>query len=245
MDGKSRRLARARVLAAMESGPDGAAPLAGGAENEPARTSTAERLLDTAAKLFWTKGYASTTTREIAELLGVRKASLYHHISGKEDLLFQISVNSLEHITREVTVAVEACDDPVERVRTLIGAHVASMIEDQDKHSVMLTELRALSPGRRAQIVAMRDEYERVVFGVLERACAAGALRGDVPVKYLALSLLNLLNWSIFWFQPDGGLSRGQLAEYLATLYLSGACKAAEGGHLETEPPARSRRIHR
>ncbi len=191
------------------------------------RSSTAERLLDTAAKLFWTKGYASTTTREIADVLGVRKASLYHHIGSKEDLLFQISVHSLEHITREVTVAVEACDDPVERVRTLIHAHVSSMIEDQDKHSVMLTELRALSPGRRAEIVAMRDDYERLVAGVLDRACVAGVLRDDVPVKYLALSLLNLLNWSIFWFQRDGGLSPDQLADYLAALYLSGASKAA------------------
>ena len=196
-------------------------------------------MLDTAAKLFWTKGYASATTREIAELLGVRKASLYHHINSKEDLLFEISVNSLEHITRGVAAAVEGICDPVERVRTLIHAHVASMIADQDKHSVMLTEMRALSPERRAQVVAMRDDYERLIAGVLEGACVAGALRSDVPVKYLALSLLNLLNWSIFWFQRDGDLSPDQFARYLATVYLGGACKAAEGGRLETDLTAR------
>ncbi|MBD5656235.1 MAG: TetR family transcriptional regulator [Candidatus Eremiobacteraeota bacterium] len=221
----------------MKSGSDGATRLVDGADPPP-RGSTSERLLDTAAKLFWTKGYASTTTREIAELLGVRKASLYHHISSKEDLLFEISVSSLEHITSGVKEAVEAIDDPLERVRTLVRAHVASMIADQDKHSVMLTELRALSPARRTRIVAMRDAYERLVASVLERACDAGALRSDVPVKYLALSLLNLLNWSIFWFQREGGLSPGRFAEYLATLYVRGAWKAAEGGHLETEPPA-------
>ena len=200
--------------------------------------TTSERLLDTAAKLFWTKGYASTSTREIAEVLGVRKASLYHHINSKEDLLYQISVNSLEHIINGVAAAVEASDDPIERVRTLIHAHVASMIADQNKHSVMLTELRALSPGRRTEIVAMRDEYERLVAGVLGGACVSGALRSDVPVKVLALSLLNLLNWSIFWFQRDGGLSPAMLAEYLATLYLSGACKAAEGVPIKTKSPA-------
>lgn len=226
------------MLVAAESRPKTATPLVEGTEKAPARTSTSERLLDVAAKLFWTKGYAATTTREIAELLGVRKASLYHHISSKEDLLFEISVSSLEHITRDVTAAVEATEDPVERVRTLIHAHVASMIADQDKHSVMLTELRALSAGRRLQIVAMRDDYERLIARVLERARAAGALRSDVPVRYLALGLLNLLNWSIFWFQREGGLSPGRLAKYLATLYLSGARKAAEGGRLATESPS-------
>ncbi len=221
----------------MDSERHGARGPTDAADNAPPRTPTSERLLDAAAELFWAKGYASTTTREIAAVLGVRKASLYHHMGSKEDLLFKISVNSLEHITRAVAAVAEATDDPTERVRTLIAAHVASMIADQNKHSVMLTELRALSPGRRSQIVAMRDDYERLVYGVLERACIAGALRRDVPVKYLTLSLLNLLNWSIFWFQREGGLSPERLAEYLATLYLSGACKAAEGRHLETESP--------
>ncbi len=82
----------------MESGPDTATRLVDRAENAPA------------AKLFWTKGYASTTTREIAEVLGVRKASLYHHISCKEDLLFEIPVNSCDlrnfaHIAPRATIA--------------------------------------------------------------------------------------------------------------------------------------------
>ena len=188
-----------------------------------------ERLLDAAAKLFWHKGYASATTREIAEVLGVRKASLYHHMSSKEDLLFDISVSSLDHITRAVAAAVAEVDDPLESVRTLVRAHVESMIADQDKHSVMLTELRALSPARREEIVGMRDAYERLVAKTLESARAAGALRDDVPVKYLALSLLNMLNWSIFWFQRDGGLSPDRLAAYLSSIYLGGAGRAAEG----------------
>jgi TetR/AcrR family transcriptional regulator, cholesterol catabolism regulator len=188
-----------------------------------------DRLLDVAAKLFWTKGYASTTTREIAEILGVRKASLYHHIANKEDLLFEISVSSLERIIRETLAMVAESDDPLDRVRTLVHAHVASMIADQDKHSVMLTELRAFSPARRAQIVALRDEYERVVSSVLEGARTAGVVRADIPVKYLSLSLLNLLNWSIFWFKQDGELSPDRWAGYLTALYLTGAQKSAEG----------------
>src|ERR1700722_6923740 len=187
------------------------------------RSSTWERLLETAAKLFWTKGYASTTTREIAEVVGVRKASLYHHIDSKEDLLFEISVSSLERIIHKTQSAVEAASDELTRVRALVHAHVTSMIADQDKHSVMLTELRALSPARRARIVELRDDYEQLVTGVLDEAREAGVLRDDIPVKYLSLSLLNLLNWAGFWFHLNGDLSPEHLADYLATLYLHGA----------------------
>jgi AcrR family transcriptional regulator len=48
---------------------------------------TVDRLLDTAAGLFWEKGYAATTTREIAAALNIQQASLYYHMSSKEDLL--------------------------------------------------------------------------------------------------------------------------------------------------------------
>ena len=40
-----------------------------------------------ATDLFTTKGYEVTTMREIADLLGIKKASLYYHFAGKEELL--------------------------------------------------------------------------------------------------------------------------------------------------------------
>ncbi len=44
-------------------------------------------ILDAAAELFTTKGYASTSTRGIADAVGIRQASLYHHFSAKDDIL--------------------------------------------------------------------------------------------------------------------------------------------------------------
>jgi len=192
------------------------------------RTSTSQRLLDIAAKLFWTKGYASTTTREIAAVLGVQKASIYHHVSRKEDLLYEICVTSLEHIRKTVQAAVDTVPDPLERVRTLIRAHVAAMLVHQEKHSTMLTELRALSEDRRDEVVALRDAYEELVRSVLDHAQRAGAIRDDIPVKYLSLSLLDLMNWAIFWFQRDGDLSADRLGELFVRIYLSGVTRPPE-----------------
>ncbi|MET7457736.1 TetR/AcrR family transcriptional regulator [Streptomyces sp. NPDC005574] len=46
-----------------------------------------EELLAAAAELFTTRGYAATTTRTVAERAGMRQASMYHYVSGKEELL--------------------------------------------------------------------------------------------------------------------------------------------------------------
>ena len=46
-----------------------------------------EEILDAAAELFTTLGYAQTSTRAIAEAVGMRQSSLYHHFPTKDDIL--------------------------------------------------------------------------------------------------------------------------------------------------------------
>jgi AcrR family transcriptional regulator len=50
-------------------------------------TTARDEILDAAGELFTTRGYASTSTRTIAEAVGVRQASLYHYFKTKDDIL--------------------------------------------------------------------------------------------------------------------------------------------------------------
>ncbi|MET9700424.1 helix-turn-helix domain-containing protein [Streptomyces sp. NPDC006529] len=49
-----------------------------------------EELLAAAAQLFTVRGYAATTTRAVAELAGMRQATMYHYFGGKEELLAEL-----------------------------------------------------------------------------------------------------------------------------------------------------------
>ncbi|MFI6935015.1 TetR/AcrR family transcriptional regulator [Streptomyces sp. NPDC050287] len=71
--GQSRRVGRPRAAQRPDSG------------LEPR-----EELLAAAAELFTTLGYAATSTRAVAERAGMRQASMYHYVSGKEELLAQL-----------------------------------------------------------------------------------------------------------------------------------------------------------
>jgi AcrR family transcriptional regulator len=53
----------------------------------PVRTDTRARIMSAALELFIHKGFAATTTRELAEQLGFTKAALYYHFRTKDDLL--------------------------------------------------------------------------------------------------------------------------------------------------------------
>ena len=183
---------------------------------------TLERLREEAARLFWEKGYAATTTREIAESLGVQRASLYYHIESKEKLLYDLCVESLGNIHGAVAEAVADTTDPLDRVRAMIRAHVVAMLKDREKHATMLTELKALSPALQVEIVRLRDEYDSLVQSILSEAQDSGVLWKEASAKELELALLNLLNWTIFWYRPNGELSPENLAELFEKIYLGG-----------------------
>jgi TetR/AcrR family transcriptional regulator, cholesterol catabolism regulator len=198
-------------------------PLAMDGAVEESGQSTFERLLDAAAALFSQKGYAATSTREIAGILGIRKASLYYHIENKEDLLYAICKSSLEQIRRDAAAALERVRDPLERTRTLIRAHIKSLVRDQIAHSVAVGEMHALSGARLKEVIALRDAYEELVRSVLQDARKAGVLRDDIGVKYLCLILLGLLNRVEMWYRRDGALSPDQLARVFEAIFLTGA----------------------
>ncbi len=49
-----------------------------------------EEILDAAAELFTNQGFANTSTRAIADAVGIRQSSLYHHFATKEDILGEL-----------------------------------------------------------------------------------------------------------------------------------------------------------
>lgn len=182
----------------------------------------ADLLLPAAARLFWKRGYTAASTRELSSLMGIQKASLYYHMKSKEGLLNELCVESLRRIDARARAAVEAEVDSTEQLRALIHAHVTTMLIDQEMHATMLTELRSLSTKHRTEVVRLRDLYEQLVCSVLAACQESGALRRDISARVLGLCLLNLLNWTVFWFKPSKGLTSDVLAETFIKVFLEG-----------------------
>ncbi|MGP4052713.1 TetR/AcrR family transcriptional regulator [Streptomyces sp. 2A115] len=72
--------------------------------------SPRDELLVAAAELFTTRGYAATTTRAVAERSGMRQASMYHYVSGKEELLAALLEST---VTPSLTFARQLLADDV------------------------------------------------------------------------------------------------------------------------------------
>lgn len=195
----------------------------------PIERSTPERVLDTAAALFWDKGYAATSTREIAAAVGIRQASLYYHVASKEELLYQLCVSSMERLRLDVESALSEAAEPLPRIRTFIHAHLTALLKDQIRHVTILTGLRALSAPHHREVLALRKRYADLTRSLLDHGQRAGAIRTDIPAKYLYLALLNILNWAVIWFRREEALSVEQLSEVFCAIFLGGAAAPGAG----------------
>jgi TetR/AcrR family transcriptional regulator, cholesterol catabolism regulator len=207
---------KARASGVRRSTRNGRRPLSGAEEGHA-------RLLSAAAELFRRTGYSASTTRELAGSLGIRSASLYYHIGKKEDLLYEICVDGLERIRTLVLAELAGIDDPLERIRVLVRVHTTTALADMDEHYTMLVEMKSLAARRRRKVTELRDQYEKVVRDVISFGQTSGAIRTDVRAKYLALALLDLLNWPIFWFRPGKQLDAEELGELFASIFIDGA----------------------
>lgn len=55
-----------------------------------------EEILDAASELFTRKGFATTSTHEIADAVGIRQASLYYHFPSKRDIFLTLLMGTIQ-----------------------------------------------------------------------------------------------------------------------------------------------------
>ncbi|MBK8114820.1 MAG: TetR family transcriptional regulator [Candidatus Accumulibacter sp.] len=178
-----------------------------------------DELLRAAARLFVEKGFDATTTRDIAEAVGMRSGSPFYHFRSKQDLLKAAMIEGLEAGHQRLQAAVAGIDDPERRLRVMIRSHLGTLLEG-DCHAPMLVyESRSLGITARAEIAAVSDRYQQAWQATLEQLAASGKLR--LPAKPMRLLLFGMLNWSRQWYRSNGGLSLDEIAEAAAEMVLA------------------------
>lgn len=96
-----------------------------------------------AMELFSTRGYEKTSLREIAEQVGITKASLYYHYSSKQDLLKAIIGTFFEDLQR-VLQLVDVIEWSPESERELLGAYLDVVIMHRSTGPSLLRDFTAV-----------------------------------------------------------------------------------------------------
>jgi AcrR family transcriptional regulator len=186
------------------------------------KNETHARLLDISSMLFATGGFTTTSIREVADAMGIEKASLYYYITSKDDLCYQIIRSAHEHMLTSARNALEGVVGAEARLLRFIVAHVDALLEHKNWFAVANEQINFLDARKRAEMVGLRDAYELMVRQILADAVAAGLLRADVPVRYLGFALLGMITHIYPWYQEGVDPQPQALAVLLADFFLHG-----------------------
>src|SRR3954469_22234545 len=94
------------------------------------------QVVDAAAEVFLERGYDATSMQHIADAVDLRKASLYHYVASKEDVLFELIDRSLTVANEAVAEFADDDGDPADRLVGFIGAHVRFVRDNLPKFRI-------------------------------------------------------------------------------------------------------------
>ena len=107
-------------------------------------TSTEEKIIEAARKVFLEKGYAATRTRDIAEEAGINLALLNYYIRSKEKLFQLVMVENLQQLFSVVVPIVNNDELTLEqKLETLAENYIDLLIDNSDLPIFILSEIRA------------------------------------------------------------------------------------------------------
>ena len=202
-------------------------PFSVSASDEPDRLAEIYRA---AAQIICDKGYDATSMNDIAEAVGITKSGLYHHVSGKRNLLFSIMNFGMDSLEEQVIIPAKAFDDSEQRLRTIIRNHVQlitsrSTIKGNNPVTILVDEVGGLTLAQRRKIDQRKRAYVDLIRETLSRLKQEGKLR-DLDVTAATFSLLGMILWLSRWYSPEGRLAPEQLSQEVTKMALCGLLRS-------------------
>jgi len=177
-------------------------------------------VLDAAVRLFWEKGYAGTSIQDIADAVGILKGSLYHYVTSKEDLLFQIFERSHREAASIVDHVARLPLPALARLHRYVELYVRYYLDNIERVGIYHRERRYLAGERWEVMLEQRRHYERFVEQLLLEGQDAGAVQSDIDPRYAMYWLFGAINGITDWYRRGGPAS----PQAIALVYADMAC---------------------
>lgn len=181
-----------------------------------------QAILRGAAKAFQTLGYAQTTLEDIANEVGINRATLYYYVGTKEELLVALLYRPIHQMTANIK-AIAALDvAPGDKLQRALRQYTKDMSDTPELFIFLAQNLHQLMAGREADDIASNaDEYGKTLCALIVEGVQAGEFRDDVDPQMAMLSILGMFNWIHRWYKPNGPMSLEQVGEVFTDLALS------------------------
>ncbi len=199
--------------------------VSGRLSTNPRKELVREQLIDIAAKMFDSKGYAQTGMADIAQAIGLGRSAVYHYFRNKEEILAALvetealtPSHQLQELTEDRSITA------TERLKRAVIDGIERRLSSGSRF-LLFSRLEAQIPEHMGALYnqSRRHIYDFYV-GCISDGIASGEFR-EVDPKIAAFAVIGAANWTSRWYSPNGPKSPREIAEIIADLQIQGLRK--------------------
>lgn len=188
------------------------------------RRRRAPEIIEAAAHVFAERGFHGATTQDIADVLGIRQASLYYYFSSKEAALEAVCLKGVEGFFEAAKAIAARPLSAQERLILLINSHLSPLANRGDFVRVFLNERQFLPNESRRRIGRWSRGLERIFEEVIKDGIANGEFHADLDPRLTTLAILGMCNAVPAWYRKENR-SLEEIGDCFAALMIDGATR--------------------
>ncbi len=187
----------------------------------------ADEIVDAAASVFAERGFHGTSTQAIADVLGMRQASLYYYFPSKEAALQLVCEKGVDGFMESADAIVAEDAAPIDKLTRLLASHLAPNEVKRDYVKVFINERRYLPQNARRRVGRSSRRIEGCFADVIRAGISDGSMRADLDVRLTVLAILGMCNNVINWPAADQAVDVRRTAAEFARMVVQGVSAPA------------------
>ena len=181
----------------------------------PGERGTRERILEVAESFLGEHGYEGTRLHQVAERVGIQKASLFHYFSSKEDLYRSVIEEGFTEAEQTIHHALTLPGTWNQRVHRVVAAYVDLVAAHPARTKILLRQSLGDAPDG-----YQSGDAERLLRSVAAVVEAAQRERDPAPLDPLAL-VLGIAGMVAFFFTSASVLVPGWVTDPFSTATIA------------------------
>lgn len=181
-----------------------------------------QQAIKSAAAVFAEKGFHGSSTRDIAEHMGIKQGSLYYYFKSKEEALGEVCLYGIEDYVEHMKQIAASEESFESKLMATITSHLTSYRERNEALKVYNDERLYLPKERRKKLKLLGSNYRQLLEGIFDEGVRSGVLRDSIDSHFAAQAVIGICNaWGdIIVRDPD--LDLFEIIQKCSDLLLNG-----------------------
>lgn len=182
-------------------------------------------IVEGAARVFSRLGYARTSLEDVAQEVGINRATLYYYVGTKQELLVSVLTRPVLHITEDIREIRDMDLAPRAKLELAVARHMQNLNDNYPQLFIFLAEnLHLIGDSADPAIADAAQEYGEIFTEIIRDGMEAGAFRDDLDPHVAMLGIVGMCNWTHRWFQPRGRFTLPMIGEQFSRMVIDGLC---------------------